>query len=536
MVSSLVVPVIDVQNDNFKELWPAMVVAMKTSSFVALDTELSGLGNRKSLLAESIEDRYKAVCHAARSRSILSLGIACYKKLDDKAADTYLVQVYNLTLLCSEEYIIEPQSVQFLVQHGFDFNKQYAHGIPYCKGNNKGALDDQGVHIRALFTELLRARKPLVLHNGLIDMVFLYQSFYAHLPDRLANFTSDLSEMFPAGIYDTKYVTEFELRLTASYLEYAYKKCKLDNSRSVTSGGSGPHFHVEFCQYPGHMSSYVDYRVCPAVASAEGRTEICEHFSGFGWCTNGNQCPLSHDTDLIILQDEKGTGEKRKKRKRHREKKKGGGKAAEGSCVFDGAPESKIPHMEVDPEETPEDQQGAERAPERRPLTDSEGNTQPNEGEAMNTGSEGNQVCDDNTDFRNLAPVSTNDDDTNTKINTNDGIESQAEDARGEKCSDPTPKNGVQTKKADPGTHRAGFDAFMTGYIFAHSCTVIKKEGVGAGEKEPQKEEEQSWLPTCVNKVYLSRKTAPLNVVKSTFSKSSKAHVQKMEIVWGRRV
>ncbi|XP_059200361.1 target of EGR1 protein 1 [Centropristis striata] len=513
MLSSLVVPVIDVQNDNFKELWPAMVLAIKTSSFVALDTELSGLGNRKSLLAESIEDRYKAICHAARSRSIISLGFACYKKLDDKAADTYLVQVYNLTLLCSEEYIIEPQSVQFLVQHGFDFNKQYAHGIPYCKGNNKGASDDRGVHIRALFTELLRARKPLVLHNGLIDMAFLYQSFYAHLPERLATFTADLSEMFPAGIYDTKYVTEFELRLTASYLEYAYKKCKLDNSRSVSSGGTGPHFHVEFCQYAGHMSSYVDYRVCPAVASAEGQTDVCQRFSAFGWCPNGTQCPLSHDTDLIILQDEKGTGEKRKKRKRQRDKKKNRGEAAESSNVCDdGAPEHKIPHME-------EVELGEK--PDGGPLMESEGNNQDSKAEDMKTDREGNGVSVENISD----PAATVTADNDTKTNT----ESRTDDGGGTR--DPPNSDNQKKKPADTGTHRAGFDAFMTGYIFAHSCTLVKKEAAGAEE-----EEERSWIPTCLNKVYLSGKAAPLNVVKSTFSKSSKAHLQKMELVWGARV
>lgn len=38
MASPLVVPVIDVQHDNFTELWPAMVLALKSSSFIALDT------------------------------------------------------------------------------------------------------------------------------------------------------------------------------------------------------------------------------------------------------------------------------------------------------------------------------------------------------------------------------------------------------------------------------------------------------------------------------------------------------------------
>ncbi|KAL0966073.1 hypothetical protein UPYG_G00290550 [Umbra pygmaea] len=505
MASSVAVPVIDVQNDNFKELWPAMVLAIKTASFIALDTELSGLGSRKALLAECIEDRYKAICHAARTRSILSLGLACYQKLESKD-DTYLVQVYNLTLLCSEEYIIEPQSVQFLVQHGFDFNKQYAEGVPYHKGNDKGDCT-HGMNMRKLFVELLRARKPLVLHNGLIDMVFLYQCFYAQLPDKLGTFTADLSQMFPAGIYDTKYATEYELRFDASYLEYAYKKCKLDNSKSMAASDSGRHLFLEFCKYSGHLSSYVDYRPCLTGPNPEGPLNVCQQFSAYGWCPNGQQCPMSHDTDLIILNDEKNK-EKKKKNRRKRKNTPG------GKDQFEGAPENKLPRIDLDPSHPHTDA----TPPAVAELPDAT----PPQGSGSDDKIKTEQVAERNADTEVQAVSAEVEMKANEEVKGN-GVSEPQDQATTESAK----KEESKRKKLEGGSHRAGFDAYMTGYIFSYAATLAGKVG------EPQCSE--TWLPECLNKVYLSGKSVPLHIVKSTFFKPSKAQMHKMNTVWGKQ-
>ena len=120
---------------------------MKTiSEFSSFFQELSGLGNRKRLNVSELDERYHNTSNVAKTRSIISLGLSMFKLFKtNQSNDTereqsefsFHVQTFNILTLCSDDYIVEPNSVKFLVEHGFDFNRQYSDGLPYYRGNDK---------------------------------------------------------------------------------------------------------------------------------------------------------------------------------------------------------------------------------------------------------------------------------------------------------------------------------------------------------------------------------------------------------------
>ena len=86
----------------------------------------------------------------------------------------------------------------------------------------KASLDRS--RIREIFSTIVRRSVPVVLHNALVDLIYIYQNFYCTLPAKLDSFLADMAEMFSAGIIDTKYIADYVIRMPSSYLEYAFRK------------------------------------------------------------------------------------------------------------------------------------------------------------------------------------------------------------------------------------------------------------------------------------------------------------------------
>ena len=225
-----------------------------------------------------------------------------------------------------------------------------------------------------------------------------------------------------------------------------------------------------------------------------------------GWCGAGPRCPKSHDIGQILDADDKGSKSKKKRRKR---------KAKSDLTLTD-------PDVTADPDTADMDSTSAETDINPSSMTSDMATI-----DLDSVAADKNSSITDEDDTSAVSP-----DDTLSPVpadnlppraggdtNEQEGMEVPSDNeppksaSNGEAKPQPTKPNRSRTEG-----HRAGFDSFMTGFIFACFAHNFGEKG-------------ELGMVDFANKVAMSGKDIPLRIVQGNFVKTSKEHRLKMDKV-----
>ncbi|GFV10458.1 poly(A)-specific ribonuclease PNLDC1 [Trichonephila clavipes] len=117
---------VEVTRANFNEMMPLVKKAIKDCTFIAIDTEFTGLDledteNDKCKLFDTLPERYQKLKMRATKVMPCQIGLSMFTK--DPNDNNYSVETYTFYA----------SSIEFLNNHGFDFNKFLSCGISYLK-------------------------------------------------------------------------------------------------------------------------------------------------------------------------------------------------------------------------------------------------------------------------------------------------------------------------------------------------------------------------------------------------------------------
>ncbi|KAF9186163.1 Target of EGR1, member 1 (Nuclear) [Haplosporangium sp. Z 11] len=311
-----------VTKHNLAQLQPMIVQLLKQAAFIALDAEFTGLGAKVELTrARDIQERYQHLCALAKSHALVAFGLSIF--IRTTAADS--TEKDQDVDMDKRDYMVSPKSMLFLAENGLDLNQWIMEGIPYLGGDrltNEGGRGNPNGIMRSIFKRIMTRQVPVVVHNGFLDLIFLYHSFYADLPPKLSTFVADLSDMFPAGIYDTKFISDYITRERSSFLAYLFRKYERDDTRAKKehdAGSASKRIYSLFDVQP--RLSLPPVQEAPTTEENDSSlTAFCEDYAYHGVCKKNMRCKKSHDLNLILdAEEEERDAKRRKKRKQNHE-------------------------------------------------------------------------------------------------------------------------------------------------------------------------------------------------------------------------
>eukprot|EP01124_Arcella_intermedia_P023060 TRINITY_DN3573_c0_g1_i1.p1 TRINITY_DN3573_c0_g1~~TRINITY_DN3573_c0_g1_i1.p1 ORF type:complete len:439 (-),score=107.66 TRINITY_DN3573_c0_g1_i1:73-1275(-) len=279
------------------------------------------MGDLSKTKEADLEERYKALKVIADSHTVLSVGLSCFESLDGpsepkepspSSPQECRTNAWTFTFLVRslDDFTSSPSSLKFLVEHGMDFNMVFSQGIPFSKKNLESSQTPNAM--QCLFKHITSLKKPIAVHNGLLDLLFLYNSFICALPPTLAKFVADLKETF-GEIIDTKYIAEVHAKEKLTFLEYVHKKSDRLNKTNKEKGLK----HFNLIDKTEEVLQYLHQHSSPEIKPTPSCFTLCPNFQSLGYCKNISLCNYSHSVDqLLDIEDKLKESQKKHKRKR----------------------------------------------------------------------------------------------------------------------------------------------------------------------------------------------------------------------------
>ena len=262
-----------------------IVSAASSCEYYAVDTEFSGLDSGDDFRSKNLETRYGAFRNMVERYALLQLGICFVKPAVDGRSKSVS---FTFQVVSMDRYTVAPHSMIFLAEHGLSLTDCYKRGIPFTPPS---ADEHAQSKLESLWRKIVSFRKPLVMHNGLADLLFIWRSFFGPLPATLSKWIGVMSTSFPA-VYDTKYLADTVAGDEASYLQHLFR---LSAARSTVVFDSVAVPEV--------------FQIIQDKTVANTPTEVCNQFARHGNCRRGLSCPHSHDVDFIVhVQEAKRLG------------------------------------------------------------------------------------------------------------------------------------------------------------------------------------------------------------------------------------
>lgn len=143
---------VNVTKKNFIEQSNDLIQHLPESVFVAIDEEMTGIQTGRLSKDDTPAERYASSKPFPERYSIIQVGICLflpnpeYSHEHNMAAE-YLVRRYNFYLFppsdndVTREVTMDASSIEFLNQHGMDFNKWTREGVPYVTVDVANALE-----------------------------------------------------------------------------------------------------------------------------------------------------------------------------------------------------------------------------------------------------------------------------------------------------------------------------------------------------------------------------------------------------------